>query len=89
MLANAGHLQSLINPPGAPKSFFFAAPASAGRRRRMGRAGAARAGRQLVAALARVDAGQRSGDLVDAPAKLGSRKHKPLCAAPGEYVHAK
>ncbi len=33
VLANAGHLQSLINPPGASKSFFFAAPAEAlGRR---------------------------------------------------------
>jgi hypothetical protein len=30
VLVNAGHLQSLINPPGASKSFFFAAPAEAG-----------------------------------------------------------
>jgi len=29
VLANAGHLQSLINPPGASKSFFFAAPVEA------------------------------------------------------------
>ena len=28
VLANAGHLQSLINPPGAPKSYFFATPAT-------------------------------------------------------------
>src|SRR5262249_59003443 len=28
VLANAGHLQSLINPPGAGKSFFAAAPAN-------------------------------------------------------------
>ena len=26
VLANAGHLQSLINPPGAPKAFFSTAP---------------------------------------------------------------
>jgi hypothetical protein len=30
-----------------------------------------------------------SGELVDAPAKLGSRKHKPIGAAPGEYVLVK
>lgn len=29
VLANAGHLQSLLNPPGAPKAHFFAAPAKA------------------------------------------------------------
>ena len=31
----------------------------------------------------------RSAELIAAPAKLGSRKHKPLGAAPGEYVHVK
>lgn len=29
----------------------------------------------------------RSGELVPAPKKPGSRKHKPLVAAPGTYVH--
>jgi polyhydroxyalkanoate synthase subunit PhaC len=29
---------------------------------------------------------ERSGDLVEAPRKLGSRKFKPLTPAPGEYV---
>jgi polyhydroxyalkanoate synthase len=28
VLANAGHLQSLLNPPGSPKSFFFAKEAT-------------------------------------------------------------
>jgi polyhydroxyalkanoate synthase subunit PhaC len=30
----------------------------------------------------------RSGELKAAPAKLGSRKHKPVAKAPGSYVHA-
>jgi polyhydroxyalkanoate synthase len=31
---------------------------------------------------------ERSGELKTAPAKLGSRKHKPAAKAPGSYVHA-
>ena len=59
VLANAGHLQSRINPPGAPKSFFFRRTRQ---RRGPGAVGSAGAGqqarRQLVAALAPMDAGQ-------------------------------
>jgi polyhydroxyalkanoate synthase subunit PhaC len=31
---------------------------------------------------------ERSGELRAAPAKLGSRKHRPSAKAPGTYVHA-
>ena len=31
----------------------------------------------------------KSGERLKATAKLGSRKHKPLAAAPGTYVHEK
>jgi len=41
---------------------------------------------QLVAALDGPWMQQRSGDLVPTPKKLGSRKHRPGVAAPGEYV---
>ena len=89
MLANAGHLQSLINPPGSPKSFFFAAPANV---EDPANGPDGRSPRARTAAGGRIGGhGSRpaSGELVDAPAKLGSRKHKPLGAAPGEYVHVK
>ena len=36
VLANSGHIQSLLNPPGNPKAFFWAGPAQRGRARRRG-----------------------------------------------------
>ena len=89
VLANAGHLQSLINPPGAPKAFFYAAPASADSPEQWLQAtqDSRREGswwphwRNWIQA--------RSGEPVPAPKKLGSRKHPPLEAAPGRYVHEK
>ncbi|MBE7417561.1 MAG: alpha/beta fold hydrolase [Ideonella sp.] len=86
VLANAGHLQSLLNPPGSPKSFFFAAPASVEDPMQWARLaeGERREGswwphwREWIQG--------KSGELVDAPTKPGSRKYKPLAAAPGTYV---
>ncbi|MFT3815024.1 MAG: alpha/beta fold hydrolase [Acidovorax sp.] len=86
VLANAGHLQSLINPPGSAKSFYFTGPASEEDPLAWAKKmeGERREGswwplwRQWLQA--------RSGELVPAPQKPGSRKYKPLCAAPGEYV---
>jgi len=89
VLANAGHLQSLISPPGASKSFFFTAPASVPDPVEWARSAepARQEGSWWPHWRAWVQA--RSGALVDAPAKLGSRKHKPIGAAPGEYVLVK
>jgi polyhydroxyalkanoate synthase len=86
VLANAGHLQSLINPPGQAKSFFLAAPARA--ENPASWADAAEATRQDGSWWPhwRAWIQSRSGDLVDAPARLGSRKHKPLGPAPGTFV---
>jgi len=84
ILANAGHLQSLLNPPGAAKSFFYAAKV-AGPDPDAWAAGAARnEGSWWPHWMAWMQ--QRSGALVAAPKKLGSRKHPPGVAAPGEYV---
>jgi polyhydroxyalkanoate synthase len=86
VLANAGHLQSLINPPGAGKSFFFTAPASVEDPMQWA---------QLVQPM-RQDGSwwpnwrgwikERSGALIAAPAMLGSHKYKPLGPAPGTYI---
>ena len=86
VLANAGHLQSMINPPGAPKAFFFAGEASeespdawAEQAKPSRREGSWWPHwREWIQ--------QRSGERVDTPAELGSAAHPPLCAAPGTYV---
>jgi len=87
VLANAGHLQSLLNPPGSPKSFFFSAPASV--KDPLEWAKLAQPTRQDGSWWPhwRAWIQQRSGELVTAPKRAGSRKHRPLSPAPGEYVH--
>jgi len=86
VLANAGHLQSLINPPGKPKAFYVAAAASEDDPLQWARRfdDTRQEGswwphwRQWIQA--------RSGEQVPAPKKAGSRKYKSLAPAPGEYV---
>jgi len=85
VLSNAGHLQSLVNPPGNPKSFYYAAPAAAETAEDwLQNTGERQQGswwphwREWI--------GQRSGDSLAAPKKPGSRKYPPLCPAPGTYV---
>ncbi|MGJ7506320.1 alpha/beta fold hydrolase [Variovorax sp. GT1P44] len=83
-LANAGHLQSIINPPGQAKSFFLT-----------GQVGGEDCD-AWAAGAQRVDGSwwphwmdwmhARSGGRVPAPKKLGSRVHRPGAAAPGDYV---
>jgi polyhydroxyalkanoate synthase len=87
VLANAGHLQSLINPPGGSKSFFCAAAAEADNADEWAKS--AQAGRTDGSWWPhwRSWIQSRSGDRVDAPTRLGSRDYPPLCRAPGPYVH--
>jgi polyhydroxyalkanoate synthase subunit PhaC len=86
ILSNAGHIASLVNPPGNPKSHYFA--------------GAEPDGHAPEAWLALAEKRQgtwwthwaewitaRSGEEGKAPSRLGSRRHKPLGLAPGTYVH--
>jgi polyhydroxyalkanoate synthase len=89
VLANAGHLQSLINPPGPGKSFFLAAAATSDDPDDWARSaeGARKEGSWWPHWRAWIQA--RSGEEVDAPMQPGSRKYKPLGAAPGTYVHEK
>jgi poly[(R)-3-hydroxyalkanoate] polymerase subunit PhaC len=84
VLANNGHIQSLLNPPGNPKAMFWT--------------GATRAD-DAEAWLDQATKHQRSwwphwlewikarsGDTVPAPAHLGNGMNPPLDAAPGRYV---
>jgi poly[(R)-3-hydroxyalkanoate] polymerase subunit PhaC len=87
ILSNAGHIASLINPPGNPKSHYFAGPEPgveadewlAGAKQEQGTWWTHWA--QWVL--------ERSGDERKAPARLGSRKYRPLEDAPGSYVRGR
>ena len=86
-LANAGHLQSLLNPPGSAKSFFMSDLARDAKPDDWLAKAQRNEGSWWPHWMAWMH--QRSGPEVPAPAKLGSRTHKPGVAAPGEYVHQK
>ena len=84
VLSNSGHIQSLLNPPGNPKAFFWAGEA-AGDDAQAWRAAATRHdGSWWPHWLEWISA--RSGPAVDAPVALGSADHRPLTDAPGLYV---
>jgi polyhydroxyalkanoate synthase len=87
VLANSGHIQSLINPPGNPKAVFWTGMA----RQATPEAWLEHAGKQTGSWwphwLAWVQA--RSGEKKPAPAGLGSADIPPLGEAPGKYVMEK
>lgn len=84
VLSNSGHIQAILNPPGNPKAKYFIndnLPPTAD---------------EWAATATPVQGswwerwalwlGERSGDMVPRPAKLGNRKYKPMEPAPGTYV---
>jgi polyhydroxyalkanoate synthase len=87
VLANAGHLQSLINPPGAARAFYHAAPAAADDPDQWVKSVQQQRAEGSWWPHWRHWIQQRSGPLVDSPAQLGGRTHPPLGPAPGTYVH--
>ncbi|MEL6617384.1 MAG: alpha/beta fold hydrolase [Pseudomonadota bacterium] len=87
VLSQAGHIQSLINPPGNPRAKFMTNDGD-------------HASPEEFLATAKKNSGswwphwmhwlnERAGEQVAAPKSFGSRKYKPLDDAPGTYVHAK
>ena len=84
VLANAGHLQCMLNPPGSAKSFFFSGTASTPDQDAWANAAERTDGSWWPHWMAWMQA--RSGDLKPTPKKLGSRKHPATVAAPGQYV---
>ena len=84
VLANSGHIQSLINPPGNAKAYFWAGASSAPDARAWLEHAAKQAGswwphwREWIKA--------RSGGTKSAPGELGSKEYPPLETAPGRYV---
>ena len=84
VLANAGHLQSLLNPPGTPKAHFLAASATEQSPDTWAVKAKRHEGSWWPHWRAWIQA--RSGELIKAPRKVGSRNYRPLGAAPGTYV---
>jgi polyhydroxyalkanoate synthase len=85
VLSNAGHIASLVNPPGNPKASYFTGP-KPGPDHEAWRAEATR--HQGSWWERWVDwASTRSGDRRKTQRPLGNRKYPVLVDAPGTYVH--
>jgi polyhydroxyalkanoate synthase subunit PhaC len=84
VLANSGHIQSLLNPPGNPKSFFWTGAAREASPQAWLEQAAKQTGSWWPHWLAWIKA--RSAEMTSAPTALGSGKYPPLEAAPGRYV---
>ena len=87
VLANSGHIQSLLNPPGNPKAFFWAGPAHQSSADAWLEQSAKHTGSWWPHWLEWI--GARSGEKKPAPAALGSANYAPLDDAPGQYVMEK
>jgi polyhydroxyalkanoate synthase len=86
VLSNAGHIQSLVNPPGNPKAKMFVGPEPGPDAAEWRAAATEQAGTWWEHWADWVT--ERAGETKRAPSKLGSRKHKAGDAAPGRYIHA-
>jgi poly[(R)-3-hydroxyalkanoate] polymerase subunit PhaC len=84
VLANSGHIQSLLNPPGNPKAFFSAAPAREPTAGAWLERSSKQAGSWWPHWLQWI--GARSGEKKPAPTALGCADYPALGAAPGLYV---
>ena len=84
MLANSGHIQSLINPPDNKKAFFHAAPAEADNAEAWLAQSTKVSGSWWPHWLEWITA--RSGETNPAPTAPGTAKLPALGDAPGRYV---
>jgi len=83
-LSNAGHIASLVNPPGNPKAHYFSDPPPGDDPDEWLAQATEHAGTWWEHWVGWVSS--RSGDTRRAPTRLGSRRHKPVEPAPGSYV---
>jgi polyhydroxyalkanoate synthase subunit PhaC len=87
VLSNSGHIQSLLNPPGNPKAFFWSGEARAATPEAWLESATKHQGTWWPHWQEWIKA--RSGNMVDAPAALGDVAHPPIGPAPGRYVTEK
>ncbi len=84
ILSNSGHLQSLLNPPGNPKSWYVKGVATAKDPDEWVKTAEKKEGSWWLDWAERLK--ERSGPQVDAPKKAGNARFKDLGPAPGTYV---
>ena len=85
ILSSSGHIQSIVNPPGNDRAKFYSNPDLSLDADAWLKAAKVHQGTWWDHWRAWIE--QRSGDLVAAPATLGSAKHPAGDRAPGRYVH--
>ncbi|HEU5294235.1 MAG TPA: alpha/beta fold hydrolase [Burkholderiaceae bacterium] len=84
VLSNSGHIASLVNPPGNPKATYWVGPEPKLEPDAWLEKATKKTGTWWEVWADWTIA--RGGAMKAAPKSLGSRKHPPLGAAPGEYV---
>lgn len=84
VLSSSGHIQTIICPPGNPKSHYFTNPAKPGTADEWMAGAVKQQGTWWDHLMNWTTA--RAGPMVAAPEKVGNRKHGPICKAPGTYV---
>jgi polyhydroxyalkanoate synthase len=86
VLGSSGHIQAIVNPPGARRSRFMTRPGPPPPDPLEWRSGATTNDGSWWDHWLRW-LGERSGDERRAPARPGNRRHPPIEPAPGRYVH--
>jgi polyhydroxyalkanoate synthase subunit PhaC len=84
VLSNAGHIASLVNPPGNPKASYYEGGSIDGDAQEWLATATKHSGSWWEAWADWIN--ERSGPLVAAPSRAGSDAYPPLSAAPGAYV---
>ena len=87
VLSNAGHIASLVNPPGNPKASYFTGPQPGPDWDEWRNAASKQQGSWWEAWAGWI--GERSGDKRSAPSQLGSAHNPATDNAPGTYVMSK
>ena len=85
VLSNAGHLQSILNPPGNPKSFFISGPANQQNPDAWAAKGDKQSGSWWTHWVEWL--GKRSGEKKSSPSILGNDEFPAIAPAPGTYVY--
>jgi polyhydroxyalkanoate synthase len=87
VLANSGHIQSIINPPGNPKAYYLDNPRLSSDPRAWFHDATRSEGSWWPLWLEWIS--QRSGPLKEPRVELGNTTYPPLESAPGTYVLAR
>ena len=87
ILANSGHIHSILNPPGNPKASYFENDKFSGDPRAWLYDAQKNDGSWWPQWLGWIQ--EHSGELLESQTTLGNRQYPPMEAAPGTYVHVR